>query len=164
MVGGQVEDLAWERATDAGRAKDPLFPPGDRPQTLDALEHIHQHKTGALFRACLRLGVWSAHGERDGGPDRDLLARLETFGRCFGLVFQITDDLIDVEGDAASTGKRTQKDAARGKLTYPGLLGIDESRRRARMLTDEALAAVRPLGAAGQPLTALMEFVLARDR
>src|SRR4051812_33314261 len=77
MVGGQVDDLAWERA--------------ELPRTLEALEHIHQGKTGALFRACLKLGVWAAQGERDGGPDVDLVGRLETFGRCFGLVFQITD-------------------------------------------------------------------------
>ncbi len=150
MVGGQVDDLALERA--------------EMPRTLEALEHIHYHKTGALFRACLKLGVWAAQGERDGGPDADLLGRLETYGRCFGLIFQITDDLIDVEGNAAATGKRVQKDAARGKLTYPGLLGAAESRRHAANLAREALAAVAPLGPGGEPLTALMHFVLARDR
>src|SRR4051794_36950004 len=93
MVGGQVEDLAWEAASDK------------RPHTIEALEHIHQHKTGALFRACLALGVWGTQGEQPDGPDRELLKRLETFGRCFGLVFQITDDLIDVEGVADNTGK-----------------------------------------------------------
>src|SRR6185436_4629859 len=63
MVGGQVEDLAWERADGTGpTSKDPLFPHADQPRSLAALEHIHQHKTGALFRACLKLGVWSAQG------------------------------------------------------------------------------------------------------
>ncbi len=155
MVGGQVEDLAWEREGQSPRG---------RPHTLEALEQIHQHKTGALFRASLHLGLWAAQGERPDGPDRALAGRLETFGRCFGLVFQITDDLIDVEGKAENTGKRVGKDAARGKLTYPGLLGVEESRRRARALGAEALAAVEPLGAAGQPLAELMQFVLARDR
>src|SRR5207253_10441582 len=120
MVGGQFDDLAASGTTSARR--DPI----------ETLEHIHQHKTGALFRACLALGAWAAQGERPGGPDRELLRRLETFGRCFGLVFQITDDLIDVEGDAGSAGKGVGKDAARGKLTYPGLLGVAECRRRAR--------------------------------
>src|SRR5205085_3959675 len=119
------------------------------------LEHIHQHKTGALFRACLALGAWAAQGERADGPDRALCQRLETYGRCFGLVFQITDDLIDVEGSAETTGKRVGKDAARGKLTYPGLLGAEESRRRAHDLAAEALGAVEPLGAASQPLAQL---------
>ena len=90
MVGGQVEDLAWESDP---TIENPLAV--NQPRTLDALEHIHQHKTGALFRACLKLGVHSAQGDR---PDPTLLDRLETYGRCFGLVFQITDDLIDVEG------------------------------------------------------------------
>jgi geranylgeranyl diphosphate synthase type II len=117
-----------------------------------------------LFRACLALGAWVAQGEVSDGPDRDLLQRLDTYGRCFGLVFQITDDLIDVESTAEKTGKRVGKDAARGKLTYPGLLGVDESRRRARDLAVEAMAAIEPLGPPGEPLAELMRFVLARDR
>jgi len=150
MVGGQVEDLAWERS--------------DQTRTLDALEHIHRHKTGALFRACLKLGVCAAQAERAAGADQSLLDRLDTYGRCFGLAFQITDDLIDVEGNAEDSGKAVGKDAARGKLTFPGLLGIEESRTRAMALTQEALDAVSPLGAVGEPLVHLMRFVLARDR
>jgi geranylgeranyl diphosphate synthase, type II len=162
MVGGQVEDLAWE---DADReTRKPRDRETRKPHTVEALEHIHQHKTGALFRACLALGVWSVQGERPGGPDRTLLGRLEQYGRCFGLVFQITDDLIDVESTTESTGKRVGKDAARGKLTYPGLLGVAESRRRARDVAAQALAAVEPIGPAAQPLAELMQFVIARDR
>jgi geranylgeranyl diphosphate synthase type II len=168
MVGGQAEDLQWENAKPEGESASPRGMPrglADSPSGLAlALERIHMHKTGALFRACLALGVWSAQGERDQGPDRELLQRLDTFGRCFGLVFQITDDLIDVESTAEKTGKRVGKDAVRGKLTYPGLLGVEESRRRARELSAEAFAAIEPLGAAGQPLAELMRFVLARDR
>jgi geranylgeranyl diphosphate synthase, type II len=154
MVGGQVEDLAASGGASPRRV----------PANVQALEHIHQHKTGALFRACLALGVWAAQGEQSAGPDRELLRRLETFGRCFGLVFQITDDLIDVEGSADNAGKGVGKDAVRGKLTYPGLLGVAESRRHARELAAQALAAVEPLGPPGQPLAELMGFVLARDR
>jgi geranylgeranyl diphosphate synthase, type II len=150
MVGGQVEDLAWEQS--------------EQTRTVDALEHIHLHKTGALFRACLKLGVCAAQAERPGGADAGLLQRLDIYARCFGLVFQITDDLIDVEGNARDSGKAVGKDAARGKLTYPGLVGIAESRNRAKSLTQEALAAVAPLGGAGEPLVALIEHVLARDR
>jgi geranylgeranyl diphosphate synthase type II len=160
MVGGQVEDLAWERST--GQRADPLFPRSTLPHTPQALENIHRHKTGALFRACLRLGVLAAGGAN--GPDDDLLRRLDEYGHCFGLVFQITDDLLDVEGSAADTGKRTQKDAARGKLTYPGLLGIEESRRRAHQLGARALHLLEPLGTYGESLASLMHFVLARDR
>lgn len=149
MVGGQVDDLAWE------------VPAAERPHTLAALEHIHQHKTGALFRACLALGVFSAQGHH---PDPVLLDRLDVYGRAFGLVFQITDDLIDVEGNAADTGKRVGKDAGRGKLTYPGLLGVAASRRRAGELAQSAIEAVTPIGPAAEPLVELMRFVLSRDR
>lgn len=132
--------------------------------TVEALERIHAHKTGALFRACLQLGVLSAQTGKSAKPDLDLGRRLGQYGQNFGLVFQITDDLLDVEGTTADTGKRTQKDAVRGKLTYPGLLGLGESRRRARELTDQALQLLAPLGDRGQPLAALLQFVLDRKR
>jgi geranylgeranyl diphosphate synthase type II len=150
MVGGQVDDLAWET--------------GDKPRTLEALEHIHACKTGALFRACLKLGVYAAWGEFPFTQAASFLDQFDTYARCFGLVFQITDDLIDVEGNVADAGKGVNKDAARGKLTYPGLLGVAESRQRARDLTQQALDAITPIGAAGEPLVHLMRFVLARDR
>jgi geranylgeranyl diphosphate synthase type II len=92
------------------------------------------------------------------------MERLDHYGRCFGLVFQITDDLLDVEGNAAQTGKRVQKDATRGKLTYPGLLGTAESRRRADALGQEARAHLRPLGQRGARLAALLQLILERDR
>jgi geranylgeranyl diphosphate synthase type II len=152
MVGGQVEDLAWEENGSSERARTP-----------EALENIHAHKTGALFRACLRIGVHVAQGERAGGADADLLERLDGFGRAFGLVFQITDDLLDVESTTAQTGKRVQKDAARGKLTYPSFWGVDESRRRARLLCEQASERLRPLGAAARKLDDLVWFILQRS-
>ena len=148
MVGGQVEDLACEK----------------QGGTLETLKSVHAHKTGALFRACLRLGALTAQGERPGGPDPVLVECLDGYGRCFGMLFQITDDLLDVESTAEQTGKRTQKDAARGKLTYPGFLGLAESRRHAQELGREAEQHLRPVGAAGGRLAALVQYILARDR
>jgi geranylgeranyl diphosphate synthase type II len=148
MVGGQVEDLAWEK----------------KGGSLETLDNLHARKTGALFGACLQLGVFAVHGERPGGPDPEIRACLEDYGRCFGLLFQITDDLLDVEGDAALTGKQVQKDAARGKLTYPGLLGISASRRQAEVLARQAQSHLAPLGARGHRLASLVQFILARDR
>src|SRR5262249_50796078 len=81
-------------------------------------------------------------------------------GRAFGLAFQITDDLLDVEGQTDQAGKRVGKDAARGKLTYPGLLGAAESRRRAEDLWRMAGNVLRPLGTAARPLAALAGVVL----
>jgi geranylgeranyl diphosphate synthase type II len=148
MVGGQAEDLAWEK----------------RGGDLDTLIGLHGRKTGALFRASLKLGALATQGERPGGADPRLLAALDEYGRCFGLAFQITDDLLDVEGDPGQTGKRVQKDAARGKLTYPGILGVAESRRRARLLEEQALLRIQLLGDSAARLQALFRFILERDR
>jgi geranylgeranyl diphosphate synthase type II len=153
MVGGQVLDLTWEEKEgwhELGR--------------LEALAEIHMRKTGALIRSCLRLGALAAQGERPGGPDPALLESLDGFGLRFGLAFQITDDLLDVEGDAAQAGKRLRKDAGRGKLTYPGLLGVAERRRRAERLCLEACNALAPLGDSGARLAQLARYVLERDR
>jgi len=154
MVGGQVEDLTWE-----GK-----IPGRSGSCTIDDLEAIHAKKTGALFRASLKLGLYAAQGERNGGPDRKTTECLDEFGRNFGLLFQVTDDLLDAAGDAEVAGKRVGKDAAKGKPTYPGLMGVDQSRRFAEILAERAESALRPLGAAATPLTALARSIVARDR
>jgi geranylgeranyl diphosphate synthase type II len=149
MVGGQVDDLAWEQG-------------GER--NVEGLEGLHLRKTGALIRASLRLGVIAAHAHRNGPPPAELMERLDGYGRCLGLAFQIVDDLLDVEGDTEQTGKRVGKDAARGKLTYPGFLGVAESRRPAERLGREARDFVQPIGPDAGRLLALVSFVLDRDR
>jgi geranylgeranyl diphosphate synthase type II len=148
MVGGQLLDLAQE----------------GKGGSLETLEGIHRRKTGALFRACLRIG--GRIGTQN-MPDvcADILVRaLDGFGTAFGLAFQISDDLLDVEGTAEATGKGVGKDAGRGKLTYPGLLGVAESRR----LLAEAAAAAREhlvvLGERAHRLHELMQFIVERDR
>jgi geranylgeranyl diphosphate synthase type II len=148
MVGGQVDDLAWEHG--GGKLQD--------------LEHLHARKTGALFRSCLRLGALVAQGERPGGPDPQLFDRLDGYGRCFGLAFQITDDLLDVEGLEDKTGKKVHKDAGRGKLTYPGFLGVPESRRHALQLARQAREHVAPLGQGAERLAELAQYLVERDR
>ena len=153
MVGGQVLDLAAE-----GRIE------GSPLRTIDELEGIHRRKTGALFRSCLRLGLYAAQGEKPGGPDRQLQDKLDIYSKAFGLAFQIVDDLLDVEGCSTKTGKSVGKDAARGKLTYPGVLGISESRRCAEQLIREATQALDGLGNAAEPLRGLARFVMERDR
>jgi geranylgeranyl diphosphate synthase, type II len=151
MVGGQADDLRWEQGSTTA-------------PSLAILEGIHARKTGALFRACLRLGVWVVHGEQPGGADTEMLARFDAYGRCFGQAFQITDDLLDVEGSADTTGKRVQKDGARGKLTYPGLLGTAASRRRAEQLAQEARTQLGPLGPRGERLAELACSIVERTR
>ena len=141
MVGGQVDDLAAE-FQDAG---------------LEQLERIHRRKTGAMFLVSLRLGALVARA------DSEQLSALHTYGEKLGLAFQIADDLLDVQGDQVSMGKRTGKDADRGKLTFPALLGVDESTRRAQQLIDEASAAVAIFGTNASQLDALARYVVERN-
>jgi geranylgeranyl diphosphate synthase type II len=142
MVGGQVDDLH----ADAG------------PGTLEWLESLHERKTGALLRASLRMGGIAA------GAQAEQLDALTDYGRQIGLAFQIVDDLLDVEGDAVKLGKDVRKDEAAGKLTYPGLLGVEESRRRAWELMDAARASLAPFGPAGLQLARLAQYIVERDR
>ena len=133
MVGGQVLDLAAE-----GRIAG--------PESTD-LEAIHQRKTGALFRSAVRLGVYAA-----GVTDGELLAAADDYAAAFGLAFQGTDDLHDVAGSTDAAGTRVGKDAARGKLTYPGRYGVEASRMKAVELGREAVAAAGRFGPGGEPL------------
>jgi geranylgeranyl diphosphate synthase type II len=153
MVGGQMLDLAAEgriaATQDEGEA---------------GLERIHRLKTGALFRSALRLGVYAAHPAGIGSIPPATLASMDTFAAAFGLAFQVTDDLLDVESTAETAGKRVGKDAARGKLTYPGLLGVGASRAKADALGRQAVAAAEALGPGGEPLAALARYVVGRDR
>jgi geranylgeranyl diphosphate synthase type II len=170
MVGGQVEDLAWEETAERGaRTADGLVENGGvrapRSSATPAdLEHLHARKTGALFRACLRLGVLAARGEKLSETDSGIVEGLDAYGRCFGLLFQITDDLLDVEGSAEQAGKGVRKDAAHGKLTYPGLLGVTESRRRAEQLGRQAQGHLGALGPRGGRLAGLVRLMLERKR
>ncbi len=108
--------------------------------------------------------MYAAQAERPEGVGPDVLAAIDAYAAAFGLAFQVTDDLLDVESSADRAGKRVGKDAARGKLTYPGLLGTDAARRKARELGQEAEAAAGRLGPGGEPLARLARAVVERDR
>ena len=160
MVGGQVLDLSAEGRIASGNQ----YESGSPTPTVTDLEAIHRRKTGALFRSSLRLGLMAAQGERDGGIDYNAIMSLDIYANAFGLLFQITDDLLDVGSSTEQTGKRVGKDAARGKLTYPGLLGFEASQRRAGELADKAIWAANTFGERGKPLADLARFVVNRDR
>lgn len=144
MIGGQMEDIEAERER----------PAGDR--TLARLERIHANKTGALIRASLALG-----GILSFAADA-ALRRLDVYGSALGLAFQIKDDLLDVESTREELGKATGKDLAHGKMTFPGLLGIDESRRRLDRSVESARAAAGELEKGPGPLGELAAFVGSR--
>ncbi len=126
MCGGQALDI------DATGARQRL--------RVDALERLHALKTGALLRACVRLGAIAA------GVDAPIRERLDRYADALGLAFQVRDDLLDVEGDSATLGKTAGKDAAQDKATFPALIGIEASRDRLRALAREMDEALQPFG------------------
>lgn len=119
---------------------------------------LHRGKTGALFRAACRMGAIAAEASDE------QLAALTTYGEAAGLMFQVTDDLIDVEQKAEHVGKETGKDAARGKLTYPGVHGVEASRATVDRLLTESIAALEPIGEMGRELITLAEDMARRTR
>jgi farnesyl diphosphate synthase len=140
MVGGQSLDMAAEG------------------QRLDerGLERIHRGKTGALIRAAIMMP-----SELGGLGPRER-ASLDTFASEIGLVFQIRDDLLEVEQDTATLGKNAKSDAGNSKSTYPSTLGIDGARRRAAETHERAVTALRSLGDRANGLLWLSEFILNR--
>lgn len=112
---------------------------------------IHRNKTGALIRAACRMGAMS------GKASEQHLNAITRYSEAVGLMFQVVDDLLDIESTPEQTGKRTRKDATAGKLTFPGLLGVAQSKAEVRRLTEEAADAVTVLGPPATPLIELAE-------
>ena len=155
MVAGQMADLQAEGRTEG---LGPRRHGSAIVETLTTLESIHRRKTGALLRAPLRMGAVIA------AAPESCVEALDRYGKSVGLAFQIVDDLLDVQGDETKLGKRVGKDSELGKWTYPRFLGVDGSRRRARQLADEAVAALDPFGPRGDRLKDLALALLERDR
>mgnify|MGYP001826003035 FL=1 len=131
MAGGQAMDLA---AT-------------GQPLGLEELEMMHGLKTGALIRASVMMAAYSADD-----PAPEALAALDTFGECIGLAFQIQDDILDVEGDTETLGKRSQADAALAKPTFPSVAGMAGSKKRLADLHARAVTSLGILGESAEPL------------
>jgi farnesyl diphosphate synthase len=127
--------------------------------TLDvtSLTAMHMLKTGALIRAAVQLGA------RCGRRLADQEAQaLDTYARAAGLAFQVIDDVLDIEGSAASLGKTAGKDVAQHKATFVTLLGLAEAKRHAKALHEEAHAALAPLGTAARRLTEVVDWIVLR--
>ena len=124
---------------------------------LSSLERMHALKTGALLRASVRLGAIAA------GADADSRIALDRYADALGLAFQIRDDLLDIEGDAATLGKTAGKDLAQDKATFPSLLGIEASRARLAQLSALMQDALAGLGVETAALAALARKVVERD-
>jgi farnesyl diphosphate synthase len=141
MVGGQALDIAAETA--------------DVPLTLEQIITLQEGKTGALIEWAATAGPHMA--QADAGP-------LGQYARALGLAFQIADDILDVEGDAATVGKAVGKDADAGKATFVSLLGLDGAKQRAQELADAACEILAPYGADADTLREAAQFVVARKR
>ena len=168
MCGGQALDIdatgnaKWGQSHVFGRdvsLDDSVRPKNDSdPVSLADLERLHALKTGALLRAAVRLGAIAA-----GASAADRIA-LDRYADALGLAFQIRDDLLDIEGDAATLGKTAGKDIEQGKVTFPALLGIEASRARLAELAAVMDAALEQLPADTTALAALGRKVIERDR
>jgi len=141
MVGGQVVDIESE-----GKEVD-----------LPTLQYIHTHKTGAMILASVQVGA------RFGGAEETSFRALTRFGERIGLAFQIADDILDVEGEVQILGKTPGSDLSKKKVTYPSIIGVEESKKRARELVELALEALGPFGGDAEPLREIGRFIIARN-
>jgi geranylgeranyl diphosphate synthase type II len=141
MIGGQVLDIESEHV---------------KP-TAELVNAIHRAKTGALIRvAVVAGGVYAGATEEDA-------ARLDLFGRKAGLAFQIVDDVLDMTVDSAHLGKTAGKDQATEKATWPAVFGIEQSKRDAAQLVEEAYAALAPFGSRADGLKAIAHYLVDRN-
>jgi geranylgeranyl diphosphate synthase, type II len=140
MIGGQVVDIESE-----GKEAD-----------RKTVEYIHEKKTAALIRACVRIGAMLADAPAD------TLDRLSTYGSQVGLAFQVIDDILDEESTTEKLGKDAGSDRERGKATFPAVCGIDESKRYAGELIKKACDGIAFLGPKGALLGALAEYIRVR--
>jgi geranylgeranyl diphosphate synthase type II len=141
MVGGQVVDMESE---------------GDHDIDLATVQYIHTHKTGALIRASVVAGALL------GGASARQLASITRYGEAAGLAFQIADDILDIVGSTEEIGKDAGSDEARGKATYPAVMGLAAAREEAQSMMDEALKSLDIFGIEADPLREIARYIVQR--
>jgi geranylgeranyl diphosphate synthase type II len=142
MIAGQMKDIASE--------KDIL--------SLKELEELHALKTGALIEASIYSGA------AVGGAREEQIDQLGIYAKNIGLAFQIKDDILNVEGDPALLGKAVGTDKIRQKNTYPFLMGLEKSRSFAEELVIRALQAIESFDGKADPLRAIANYIVQRNR
>ncbi|MCP4717471.1 MAG: polyprenyl synthetase family protein [Deltaproteobacteria bacterium] len=142
VIGGQVVDMLSE-----GKQID-----------KDVLEYIHTHKTGLLITASVLLGAVLAQATEEQNN------RLCDYSRAIGLAFQITDDILDVQGSAEELGKPVGSDQERGKATYPAIFGMNEAKRMQGVLFEQAIEALRDFDENAEPLRAIAKLIIERNK
>ncbi|MEN6465312.1 MAG: polyprenyl synthetase family protein [Syntrophaceae bacterium] len=140
MVGGQVADIQSE-----GKSAD-----------RQTLEYIHLHKTGEMIKVSVVAGALLA------GAEEKNVEALAGFGKNIGLAFQITDDILDIEGDKDALGKATGQDAALKKMTYPALMGLDQAKEKAQQYLGAALKDLENFDGRAEPLRLIAKFIVER--
>jgi len=140
VIAGQMEDLSAE----------------GQPLDAELVDYIHRHKTADLLRAAVRMGGITA------AASPDMLAALDHYGNNLGLAFQIADDVLNATATPEQLGKGTGTDAARGKMTYVAVYGLEEARRRALAQADSACQALHELPGDCAPLYAIAEYTVQR--
>ncbi len=141
MLGGQMADVEAE----------------GKHNTLEQIQFIHTHKTGALIKASIRMGAILA------GVDEGSLRKLSHYGEKIGLAFQIIDDLLDIQGEVRKMGKPSGSDCRNQKATYPGTVGLERARKDAGQLIDEAIMISREFNAKGEYFALIARFVGQRE-
>ena len=142
MVGGQVVDMQWE-----GKKAD-----------LETVKFLHTHKTGALIKASVVSGTIVT-----GAPEAQVRSVL-SYGKKIGLAFQISDDILDVEGDSETMGKMAGADEEKGKTTYPSVLGLGESKKVQSVLVQEAVQDLKAFGERAEPLRQIAYYIIERKK
>ena len=141
MAGGQAIDLAHT----------------GKEISLVELENMHIHKTGALIRASVQLGALSQRN-----VELDVLEKLDHYGKCIGLAFQIQDDILDVESDTQTLGKTQGADMALNKPTYPAIVGLKQAKDMASDLVDQALQSLQEFNHLADPLRGIAQYIISR--
>ncbi len=153
MVEGQMLDMQAQNITD-----------WNKQESLDHLKKIHKHKTGEMIRVSVESGAISA------GADQEVLNALSAYADHIGLAFQVMDDILNVEGDPQIMGKAAGSDALHDKMTFPAIIGLDQSKSYARELVQDALTALDRIdGEQGfekktEPLRAIAHYIINRNR
>ena len=152
-----IRDIAWAtggRGMTGGQVID--IDSTDKQIGEAQLTKLHLMKTGALLKTSVMAGA------RLAGANEEQLALFGKYGESVGLAFQIADDILDIEGDEALLGKDIGSDEGNSKSTYPAIIGLDASKRQATALMDQAIAAVKPFGAAAEPLELIAKYIVER--
>lgn len=140
MIGGEMTDIDSE----------------GKDVSLEVVDYIHYHKTAALIEASLVIGAQLA------GASESDIQKVEAYGRSIGLAFQIVDDILDIVSTTEELGKDAGSDIASGKATYPALVGLDNSRKKAQELYEESLKHLEGLLGDTSVLKAIAAFIITR--